>query len=353
LARDSGQGLWFQAFEELKRKLAAAGYFEQSRKRPLPFNPQRVALITAPTGAAIRDFLRIAEDRGLGSHIRLHPVAVQGEEAPPGIVAALEEANRQNWAEVIVLIRGGGSIQDLWAFNDERVAAAIFASGLPVLTGVGHEIDHSIADFVADRACATPSHAAQLLWPERRVLIQLVDDAETVLCQVMERLLRDKSAGLNHMGRTLALLNPERHLARQKDGLAASLRRMRAVLTARLDRHDLHLDSLHTRLHNAGHRRLTEARRSLEQSCAALPLAGQRLLVEQEHGLERLALRLAAQNPHAPLDRGYALVRLRGGLLARSVSDAPAGTRLAVELRDGILEAEVLSTVNRHQGEHP
>ena len=119
-----------------------------------------MALITAPTGAAVRDFIRIAADRGLGAGIRIYPTPVQGDDAPPRIVAALEEANRQGWAEVAVLIRGGGSIQDLWAFNDERVARAVFASRLPVLTGVGHEIDHSIADFVADKAAATPSHTA-------------------------------------------------------------------------------------------------------------------------------------------------------------------------------------------------
>ena len=160
LAQETGRGRWYLAFEELKRSLAAQGFFDQSRKRPIPDSPRRVALITAPTGAAVRDFIRIAADRGLGAGIRIYPTPVQGDDAPPRIVAALEEANRQGWAEVAVLIRGGGSIQDLWAFNDERVARAVFASRLPVLTGVGHEIDHSIADFVADKAAATPSHTA-------------------------------------------------------------------------------------------------------------------------------------------------------------------------------------------------
>ncbi len=163
LAQEAGQGLLAAALEELKRKLAARGYFDQSRKRPLPACPERVALVTAPTGAAVRDFIRISSERGLGSSIRIYPSPVQGDDAPPLLAEAIGQANAEAWADLIVLIRGGGSLQDLWAFNDERVARAIFESRLPVLTGVGHEIDHSIADFVADRSAATPSHAAQML----------------------------------------------------------------------------------------------------------------------------------------------------------------------------------------------
>ena len=215
LAQEEGQGRLAAALEELKRKLAALGYFDQSRKRPLPEHPARVALITAPTGAAVRDFIRISSDRGLGSSIRIYPSPVQGEEAPPRLVEAIEQANAEGWADLIVLIRGGGSLQDLWAFNDERVAHALFASRLPVLTGVGHEIDHSIADFVADRAAATPSHAAQLLWPERSVYAQRIDEAEALLEDAMQRQFTRLARNLEQELRALTLLSPSARLQRQ------------------------------------------------------------------------------------------------------------------------------------------
>ena len=177
LVQPTGQGLLAQAFEERKRKLAEAGYFSQERKRPLPWNPQRVALITSPSGAAIHDFLELARNRGCGAEIRLFPASVQGEEAAPEIIRALDEINARGWAQVIVLIRGGGSLEDLWAFNEEAVAEAVFCSRLPVLAGIGHEVDVTLADLTADLRAATPSHAAQLLWPLRAELRQRLDEA--------------------------------------------------------------------------------------------------------------------------------------------------------------------------------
>ena len=163
LVQPTGQGLLAQAFEERKRKLAEAGYFAQERKRPLPWNPQRVALITSPSGAAIHDFLELAQNRGCGAEIRLFPASVQGEEAAPEIIRALDEINAQGWAQVIVLIRGGGSLEDLWAFNEEAVAEAVFCSRLPVLAGIGHEVDVTLADLTAG-LCARNSGNA---WTRR------------------------------------------------------------------------------------------------------------------------------------------------------------------------------------------
>lgn len=369
LAQETGQGRWHLAFEELKRKLAAEGFFDQARKRPLPINPARVALITATTGAAVRDFIRIASNRGLGSRIRIHPTPVQGDDAPPRIVAALEEANRQGWAEVAVLIRGGGSLEDLWAFNDERVARAVFSSRLPVLTGVGHEIDHSIADFVADRAAATPSHAAQLLWSERKVFAQRADDAETALRRSLDRLLAERAGRLDQACRTLSLLTPARRLIRQEERLAETMRRMRAAMTGGLERREhrreamtaalrrvggpdrlfllsSRLERLTPRLRAAGREQLARASREVERYAARLPLLGQTLLLRRSHALETLSLRLKGLDPRAPLERGYALVRPAdgdAGRFVRSVNDAPAGSTIVVEVRDGSLTARVLS----------
>ncbi|MCH5276636.1 MAG: exodeoxyribonuclease VII large subunit [Desulfovibrionaceae bacterium] len=346
LARESGQGRWYLAFEELKRSLAARGYFDQSRKRPIPDNPRRVALITAPTGAAVRDFIRIASDRGLGSTIRLYPTPVQGEDAPPLIAAALEEASLQGWAQVAVLIRGGGSLQDLWAFNDERVARAIFASRLPVLTGVGHDIDHSIADFVADKAAATPSHTAQLLWPERRICAQRVDDAETALAEAAARRMAHSLRLLEDQERSLALLSPSARLTRQSERLADAAGRLAPALHRLLRERQAGLDTATAALARIDGPDSPERRNSLENSILRFEAAGRQRLTLAEHSLERLFLRLAALSPHAPLERGYALIRGREGRLVRSVSDVATGDMLSLDVRDGSIAARVISAVN-------
>lgn len=345
LARESGLGRWYLAFEELKRSLAAQGYFDQSRKRPIPDSPRRVALITAPAGAAVRDFIRIASDRGLGSVIRLYPTPVQGEDAPPRIAAALEEANRQGWADVAVLIRGGGSIQDLWAFNDERVARAIFASRLPVLTGVGHEIDHSIADFVADRAAATPSHAAQLLWPERRVCAQRVDDAERALAEAAARRMARGLRLLEEQERALTLLSPSARLTRQAERLADAAGRLTPALHRLLRERQTGLNTALSALRRMGGPDNPERRRPLEERVLRLEAAGRQRLAMAEHNLERLALRLTALNPGAPLERGYALIRSQGGRLVRSVDDVAVDDVVSLEVRDGSIAARVTGAV--------
>lgn len=225
-----GPGSAGQAFEERKRKLAEAGYFTQERKRPLPWNPQRVALITSPSGAAIHDFLELAQNRGCGAEIRLFPASVQGEEAAPEIIRALDEINAQGWAQVIVLIRGGGSLEDLWAFNEEAVAEAIFHSRLPVLAGVGHEVDVTLADLTADLRAATPSHAAQLLWPLRAELRQRLDEACAALRRAAAGGLERAELLLRERENALRWFSPARHQARLSEQVARlSLALQRAV----------------------------------------------------------------------------------------------------------------------------
>lgn len=364
LAQETGLGQWHLAFEALKQKLAGLGFFEQARKRPIPETPRRVALITAATGAAIQDFIRVASDRGLGANIRLYPTPVQGDEAPGRIVAALAEANADGWAQVAVMIRGGGSIQDLWAFNDERVARAVFESRLPVLTGVGHEIDHSIADFVADRSAATPSHAAQLLWSERRIHVQQVDDLETALREVMERRLQAMRNRLEHIGRTLTLLSPAERLKRQAERLHDAAARLRpaainAVVSRQnnlqtafsdlirfggsgsLERRENRLAGLTLRLTQTGEDRLDRAARETERWTERLQPLGQAGLLRQRHYLENMEARLSGLDPHAPLERGYALLRDSNGRFMQSIHQVKPGDALSAEVRDGVVHTHV------------
>ena len=336
-AQAAGLGLWHQEFEALKRRLASEGLFDAERKRPIPHEPKRVAVVTAPSGAAIRDFIRIAGERGLGAEIRIYPTPVQGEDAPPRIAEALRQAGADGWAEVIVLIRGGGSVQDLWAFNDERVARAVYASPIPVLAGIGHEIDHSITDFTADFSAATPSHTAQLLWQERRVFEQYVDGLELALRQAAGRHLETLSSQLAHSSRALALLSPQEKLRLQEEKLSSSLQRMDAALDAQLNHGGRLLEQLSLRLSGAGEHRLNLAQQAAERAAAPLEQLGKMIGMAQEHELSRLELKLGALDPYEPLKRGYAMALAEDGTFLRSVAQAEPGKRVTVQLADGRL----------------
>lgn len=362
LAQAAGLGLWHQEFEALKRRLAAEGLFDAARKRPIPREPRKVAVITAPGGAAIRDFIRISSTRGLGSEIRIYPVPVQGEDAPPRIAEALDKAGRDAWAEVVVLIRGGGSVQDLWAFNDERVARAVYRCPIPVLAGIGHEIDHSITDFTADYSAATPSHTAQILWQERHVLAQNIDGLETALQSALSRRLTTLSLNLDHAERALSLLSPAERMRVQGERLDALTRRMRSGLESRLERNSRTVEKLNAALHSrtsrmdvlsaalerlalrlagAGEARLQRAEASLERKQAALVPLGRMTGMAEEKTLTRLEARLQALDPFEPLHRGYAMACDEAGNILRSVTQTSPGRRFSVMLSDGRLMGTV------------
>ena len=338
----------------------------------MPHDPQRVALITSPSGAAIHDFMELAASRGSGARIRLFPALVQGAEAAPAIVRALNEANAQGWAQVIVLVRGGGSLEDLWAFNEESVAEAVYQSRLPVLAGIGHEVDVTLADMTADLRAATPSHAAQLLWPSRAELVQKVDEAEAALARAMRRRLEAAGQSLAQYESALRWFSPMRHqarLAEQLDGLQLRLHRaarqlldtteaqrdrlaqalQNALSPARLDMLGSRVDALSANLAAAMPRMLAAQEQQHHAVHNRLHAAGQEMLARAGRELDKLEFSLAAANPLAPLSRGYALVRGADGGLLRSVHAAPAGSAITVRLADGSLAA-VVSKVQPDDG---
>lgn len=371
LAQDSGAGQLHLELEALRKKLAGKGYFSLERKRPIPGHPLRVAVITAPSGAAIRDFLRLSGERGTGCEIRIHPVPVQGDDAPPRIVQALDDANSEGWAEVIVLIRGGGSLQDLWAFNDERVADAVYRSRIPVVAGIGHEVDTSIADMVADLRAATPSHAAQLLWPERQWYVQMIDDLETGLQKAGRLRFNEAAHRLEAMERALAWLSPERGLARLQERFEALGQRLAPALLQKLERSSSsvlllenavrrHADPhaltarlaqvslLQQRMAQAQGRRLDQLGVRLETAAGQMKERISRHHDTQERRLERLDLQLRGLDPLAPLERGYACALTEDGHFLRSIRDVQPGMSLTVRIRDG--EADTRVTAVREQG---
>lgn len=343
LVQDQGVGRLHLQFEALKSKLSGLGYFDAERKRALPESPLRVGVITAPSGAALRDFLRISADRGLPCTIRIYPSLVQGEGAEDGVACAMEQAHLDEWAEVLVLIRGGGSLEDLWTFNTETVARAVFHSEIPVLAGIGHETDLTIADLTADVRAATPSHAAQLLWPERLSWIQRVDELEMALNRAWNEYADKRWNVLRELERGLTWLSPERHLDRLQErftraaaGLASSGERF---LNARLRE----AENLCGRLRSTApvHKWSGDEQRlrSLRDRFAA---QASQFLRERESRLELLASRLESADPLAPLARGYCLVRVEADkTLLRSARQVEPGERLDVRTGQGCVLARV------------
>ncbi|MDR0827486.1 MAG: exodeoxyribonuclease VII large subunit [Desulfovibrio sp.] len=322
----AGIGNLHAEFERLRAKLAGLGYFSPDRKRPLPPHPKRAALVTSPQGAAVQDFLRLSEKRGLGSAFRLYPVSVQGDEAGPKIAATLRRIGEEGWAEVIVLIRGGGSLEDLWAFNDETLAQAVFASPVPVLAGIGHEIDFTLTDMTADLRAATPSHAAQLLLPDRAELAAALSRANAALRLNAHRRLEDGAIRFENLEKTLARLSPFRMLANRDSRLETEIRLLRKAGAAMLKTREQRLDM---------------ALRTLQDS-------GKLTADKAERRLEVAGLRLEALNPRAPLERGYALARKADGSFLRSRAEVSPGQALTLTVLDGDVAVRV---EDRHVGQ--
>ena len=292
-----GTGDLFAAFEQLKSRLASEGLFDPSHKKPIPRLPDRIAVITSPAGAAIRDILRILKARWPSSDVCILPVRVQGVEAPEEIAEAIRYANKWQVADVIITGRGGGSIEDLWAFNDERVARAIYASEIPVISAVGHEPDVTISDFVADLRAATPSNAAELAVPDRSEVREQLSNREIRLRRTMNSLLQRNRTMLNAYAQRRALTDPSGYL---------SLKRM-----------------------------------DLDRAQRSLLTAGEKLVMERRHRMAASASALDAMSPLKVLARGYAVVCDESGTVVRSVADTNAGDALHVRVSDGSLKCTV------------
>lgn len=285
------------AFEQLKQRLQAEGLFAQERKKPLPRYPQTIAIITSSAGAALQDMLRILRKRYPLTRVKLLAVRVQGAEAPAEIAAAIAYANRFHVADLIITGRGGGSIEDLWAFNDERVAYAIAASEIPIISAVGHEPDVTISDFVADLRAATPSNAAELAVPDQTELREGLDAKLAMLCTLMTRRLHHERQRVDALARSRSLRDP----------------------CAYLNDRRLRLDYTQQRL-----------------AATARNAVGQR----REHFV-RLAAKLDAMSPLRVLGRGYTLVQNDKKRVIKSVKDISAGDAVTISLADGSADAVI------------
>jgi len=321
----SGEGLLRAKFELLKNDLAKEGLFAEAHKKPLPDYPLRIAVATSPSGAALRDILNVLQRRWPLAAVRVYGVPVQGVEAAPAIVTALQAANTHGWAQVIVTGRGGGSLEDLWPFNEESVARAIYASEIPVVSAVGHEIDFSISDFVADLRAPTPSAAAELISPDQQVLKQKI----ALLGSRLEQ-------------RTLAQLQ---QLAQKLDHLAHRLNQQHPG--QRLAQHRRMLQQARQRLLLAGARIVPQRLQHLNELMRRLMQSGKRIVPERQLALNNLKRTLNAVGPLPTLARGYAIVSdAQTGTAVTSIKKLAAGQALVTQLHDG----QIHSTVGKTSG---
>ena len=293
-----GVGDLYAAFEHLKQKLAQQGLFDPAHKKPIPKLPGTIGIVTSSAGAAVHDMLRILRKRYPLTKVVLLPVRVQGVEAPGEIAAAIRYANAWQLADVLIVGRGGGSIEDLWAFNDERVAWAIYESRIPVISAVGHEPDVTISDFVADLRAATPSNAAELAVPDREAMLQTLDSMENAMAASLNRQLKNARQHLNVLSAASALQSP----------------------TGYLQQKEKQLELLTNRLASAQNRNIAGIR--------------QRYI--------SLVSKLDAMSPLKVLMRGYAMAETESGTLVRSIEQVDMGDRIDISLSDGKMTATVV-----------
>jgi exodeoxyribonuclease VII large subunit len=314
-----GAGDLAVAFEQLKKKLAAEGLFDPAHKKPLPAYPHRIAIITSAAGAAVHDMLRIIRHRYPLAEVKLLPVRVQGEEAAGEIAAALDYANRYQVADLIITGRGGGSMEDLWAFNEEVVARAIYRSKIPVISAVGHEPDVTIADYVADLRAATPSNAAELCTPDRQELRQKITDAQARMASLLSRQVKNCRTQLELRKNARVLQSPENYLADRRQTLDVLTEKLARTMGSRLTKETAQLTLCRQRLSTAETAVLAKERKRLETAAA----------------------RLDAMSPLKVLSRGYSITENDRGIAVVSAKTLQPGDHILIRFHQGSIDARV------------
>ncbi len=338
-----GLGALQLAFEQLKKKLAAEGLFAPERKRPLPRFPRRIGIVTSPRGAAIADMVQILSRRMPGLHIRLFPALVQGDGSIEEICRGIEYFSRTKWPDLLIVGRGGGSLEDLWAFNTEFVARAIAACSVPVVSAVGHETDVTIADFVADLRAPTPSAAAELVVPTRDDLLDRVAASRAKAAQALRYRLAMLERRLRQQGIERALNVLHRRVGRGLQRVDEQEFRLRERMRAVIDARERLRRALESRLKRFDMRpRLASDRRRLEAADRRTMEIVRQRLAQRRSRLEQTAVKLAQLSPLRILERGYAIVSNETGIL-KDAAAAPPGSQIHVRLAAGELDA----TVNR------
>lgn len=337
---ERGDGHLQRQFELLKKKLQAAGLFDPRHKKPLPTLPARIGVVTSSTGAALRDILSVLKRRFPLIPVRIYPSQVQGVDAPIQIVKAITQAVNDQACDVLILARGGGSIEDLWAFNDEQVARAIFACPIPTVSGVGHEIDFTIADFVADVRAPTPSVAAEMVSPKQEDWLEHLERNQAMLTQILQRMLLQMSnrleqlhKRLRHPQERLQTLQQKLDLLEQR--LKHAIYKMLQQFNLRLARYVMMMESIRPDI------LITAEQNKIAAYLQRLNFSIQQQLQQYQHHLSLKAQALNTLSPLATLDRGYSLTTTEQGEVIKTSSQVKNGEIIKTRLTDG----EVLSQV--------
>lgn len=344
--RSAGLGRLYEAFEKLKAKLQAEGLFNPAHKRPLPPHPAAIGIVTSPAAAALRDVVSTLRRRMPGIPVILYPAQVQGEGSAQQVADAIRRAGERREVDVLIVCRGGGSIEDLWSFNEEIVARAVAASPIPTVSGVGHETDFTICDFVADKRAPTPTAAAELVSPSREHLSAQLETAKRGLERALGRLLTDKSQQLDYLARRLA--HPGEKLQRQREALQRQQERLQRRLSGLFEQRRWALQLADSKLQR---RRpdLAHAVQAMDRLQTRFQRARQDLLNRQTQKLDTLAATLLALNPEAVLARGYAIVQKQDGTAVKSPEELRNRERVSLRLAEGSTEA----LIDHPQGAQP
>lgn len=339
---EAGVGKLQKAYEALKKRLAEQGLFDAIHKKALPAIPKCIGVITSPTGAAIRDILHVLKRRFPSVPVILYPTLVQGDLAALNLVAAIQTANQRQECDVIILARGGGSIEDLWPFNEEIVAQAIFQSTLPLISGVGHEIDFTIADFVADVRAPTPSAAAELLTPDTHTLLNHLNQTKHQLLRCMKRALNQAQQQLIWLKKQLQQQHPKHQLtekAQQLDRYEITLVRL---ITSQLSRQNITLKTLESKLlHHTPLHAIRNFLHELAIKEQQLQTLMQKRLFALKHALAETATKLDTLSPLATLKRGYSIATSKNGSIILSSAQVRQGEKIDLKLSAGWLECIV------------
>lgn len=338
----AGEGLLQQQFEQLKARLAAEGLFDQQFKQPLPDPARQVGVITSATGAALHDVLRVLHRRDPSLPVIIYPTPVQGVDAPAAIVRAIELANQRDECDVLIVGRGGGSLEDLWSFNDERVARAIFASRLPIVSAVGHETDVTIADFVADLRAPTPSAAAELVSRNQLELLRRLQSQQQRMEMAMDFYLAEQQRRFTRVHHRLQQQHPQLRLARQQTTLLQLQRRLGEAMDQRLRVANRQQDRMLQRLNNQQPQgRILRAQQQMQQWQYRLQQGIEKQLNHNRQRFGTLAAQLEGVSPLATLARGFSVTTDTQGQLVKKTQQLHKGDLLRTRLDDGWVESQV------------
>lgn len=338
----AGDGLLQQQFEQLKQRLSAEGLFDQQFKQPLPAPAKSVGVITSASGAALHDILQVLQRRDPSLPIVIYPTSVQGAEAPMQIVRAIETANRRDECDVLIVGRGGGSLEDLWSFNDERVARAIFASRIPIVSAVGHETDITIADFVADLRAPTPSAAAELVSRNQLELLRQLQSQQQRLEMAMDYYLAQRQQQFTRIHHRLQQQHPHLRLARQQTLLFKLQRRMEDGMQQQLRLAARRSERAQQRLAQVQPQgRIHRYQQRVQQQEYRLQQAMERQLNAYRQRFGVACSQLETVSPLATLARGYSVTQTPRGELLKTTKQAQVGELLKTRLQDGWVESEV------------